>query len=39
MLKFIAGIPSESIIDVVAVVKKPEQEIKTCSQKVELIIE
>ena len=36
MVKWIDGIPKESIVDVYAVVSKPEQEIISCSQKVEL---
>ncbi|CAD8081948.1 unnamed protein product [Paramecium sonneborni] len=38
MLKFIGGIPLESIVDVEAVVAEPNFQIKYCTQKVELQI-
>lgn len=38
MMKFVAGIPKESIIDVEGQVKKPQQEIQSTSQKVELVV-
>lgn len=38
MVKWIDGISKESIVDVYAIVSKPEQEIISCSQKVELQI-
>lgn len=38
MIKFIEGVPKESIIDLEAEVVKPEQEILSCTQKVELKI-
>lgn len=36
MIKFIDGIPRESIVDIYAEVVKPLQEIQSCSQKMEL---
>lgn len=39
MIKWVGGLPKESIVDVVGEVKKPEQEIHACSQKVELHIQ
>lgn len=38
MLKWVAGLSKESIVDIYGDVKKPEQEIQSCSQKVELHI-
>jgi len=38
MLKWVSGLSKESIVDVYGEVKKPEQEILSCSQKVELHI-
>jgi len=38
MIKWVAALAKESIIDVYGEVKKPEQEIQSCSQKVELHI-
>lgn len=38
MLKFIGGVTSESVVDVWAEVVKPEQEVQSCTQKVELKI-
>eukprot|EP01022_Parablepharisma_sp_SALTPOND_P015667 TRINITY_DN2242_c0_g1_i1.p1 TRINITY_DN2242_c0_g1~~TRINITY_DN2242_c0_g1_i1.p1 ORF type:complete len:654 (+),score=86.90 TRINITY_DN2242_c0_g1_i1:102-2063(+) len=39
MMKYVKSIPKESLVEVVATVKKPEAEIKGCSQKVELMIQ
>ena len=39
MIKWVAGISKESIIDVQGEVKKPQQEIQSCTQKVELVIQ
>ncbi len=38
MLKWVGGLSKESIVDVLGEVKKPEQEIQSCTQKVELHI-
>ncbi|CAD8063457.1 unnamed protein product [Paramecium primaurelia] len=38
MLKFISGIPLESVVDIEALVKQPNKEILSCTQKVELEI-
>ena len=38
MIKYMAGVPSESIVDIVGVVEKPEKEIESCTQKVEIKI-
>mmetsp|Transcript_35446 Transcript_35446/g.31947 ORF Transcript_35446/g.31947 Transcript_35446/m.31947 type:complete len:138 (-) Transcript_35446:20-433(-) len=39
MIKWVSGIPKESIVEIYGVPLKPEQEIKSCSQKVELRID
>ncbi|CAD8083383.1 unnamed protein product [Paramecium sonneborni] len=36
MLKYISGIPLESVVDIEALVKQPHKEILSCTQKVEL---
>jgi len=36
MIKFISGLPNESIVEIVATVIKPEVAVESCSQKVEL---
>ena len=38
MIKWIEGIPKESVVDIYAMVAKPEKEILSCTQKVELQI-
>lgn len=38
MIKYMAGVPSESIVDIVGLVEKPEKEIESCTQKVEIKI-
>lgn len=38
MIKWVGSLPKESIVDIYGDVKKPEQEIQSCSQKVELHI-
>jgi len=38
MIKWVGGIPKESIVDVYAEVTKPEQPVQSCSQKVELLV-
>jgi len=38
MLKFLQGVPNESIVEITAAVTKPEVAVEACSQKVELQI-
>lgn len=38
MIKFMAKIPNESIVDVTGVIVKPEKPVESCSQKVEIIV-
>jgi hypothetical protein len=38
MIKYMARVPFESIVDLLGVVCKPEKLIKSCSQKVEIKI-
>lgn len=38
MINFLKGIPNESLVDINAKVTKPEVDIESCSQKVELQI-
>ena len=38
MIKWIEGIPKESVVDIYAIVAKPEKEILSCTQKVDLQI-
>ena len=38
MMKYAKSLPKESLLEIIAVVKKPDSEIKGCSQKVELVI-
>jgi aspartyl-tRNA synthetase len=39
MLKFMSGVSCESVVDVWAMVTQPEQEILSCTQKVELHVQ
>jgi hypothetical protein len=36
MIKYMAGVPNESIVDITGTVKVPEKPIESCSQQVEL---